>query len=283
MNKYLTKLATLSADAKKEIQQTAIIAATGLGAGIGGDMLSKTKAISSWKAPSWLKAGVTVGALGLVGDVAAVKVNRHIEKSAGMNKYLEKVALTLDGHSFEPVGNYTTSVKDINDAPATVPKKKFGHQKLEPNINPGDTFDSKTLNYLGSPDIAHAKDITPVPLSAKIHNNKAKILLSAAGLAGAAGLYALHNKRKKEAMNKYLEKAASMQLLFNGVRRGAQRLGGQLKTLGQDFSTAPKTMAGMKSMAPSIKPILQNRAVQVGAGATALGVGALSMRKKNNQ
>jgi len=84
MNKYLTKIAALSEDAKKEIKQTAIIATTGLGTGIGGDMLSKTKSISSWKAPSWLKAGVTVGALGLVGDVAAVKVNRRIEKRAGL-------------------------------------------------------------------------------------------------------------------------------------------------------------------------------------------------------
>lgn len=90
-NKYLTKLAALSEDAKKEIKQTAVMASIGGAAGVGADAIMRTKGVSGWKVPSAVKAGILVGGLGLLGDVAAVKINRKIEKSASLKERLVKL------------------------------------------------------------------------------------------------------------------------------------------------------------------------------------------------
>ena len=99
----------------------------------------------------------------------------------------------------------------------------------------------KAANTYDSTTLAHLRDV------------------DISGVGGIA--YAAKKSREKRAG-----------IIMNSLKRGAQRLGGQLKTLGQDFATAPKTMAGMRSMAPSIAPILKNRAVQAGAGVVGAGL-----------
>lgn len=72
MNRYLQKIAQFSNDTKKDIANTATIGASGAITG------AITNRILHPGAGSDLKAGLIGGALGLVGDYAAVKLNKHI-------------------------------------------------------------------------------------------------------------------------------------------------------------------------------------------------------------
>ena len=74
MNKYLQKVAlTLSKDNKKEISNTATIGAAGAVTGAISNRI-----LHGAKAGSGMKAALVGGGLGLVGDYAAVKLNKHI-------------------------------------------------------------------------------------------------------------------------------------------------------------------------------------------------------------
>ena len=94
MNRLLEKIATsenAKAEAKKELMQTGTIGAMGFGTGAVATKLGK-------RFPTHLgnhagKMGALIGGLGLIGDYAAVKLNKHIEKTANdfSNKYLEKI------------------------------------------------------------------------------------------------------------------------------------------------------------------------------------------------
>lgn len=73
MNKYLSKVAKLlSTETKKEVANTATIGAAGAVTG------ALTNRILHPGSKSNLKAGIIGGGLGLLGDYAAVKLNKHI-------------------------------------------------------------------------------------------------------------------------------------------------------------------------------------------------------------
>jgi hypothetical protein len=87
-NRYLTKLATLSTDTKKEVAQTGVMAAAGGATGYLGHKLMQTGAVKRMKIPEGGKAALAIGGLGLLGDYAAVKINRGIEKKASLKERL---------------------------------------------------------------------------------------------------------------------------------------------------------------------------------------------------
>lgn len=255
-NRYLTKIAQLSSDTKKEISQTGVMAAAGAATGYIGHKTMETGVMRGIKIPAAGKAALAVGGIGLLGDYAAVKLNRHIEKKAHMveNRYLQKVANTYDSNTLAPLGKIDIGhAKDVTPTHAGSRRYRAGQGKMGVNI-----------------DYIPRRTITT-------HSGRAKALsaLAIAGL-GTAG-YLAHKSIKKPSMDKQAG------LVLNSLKRGVQRLGGQLKTLGQDFATAPKTMAGMKSMTPSITPILKNRAVQAGAGVVGAGIIGKSMISSGRQ
>jgi len=75
-NKYLAKLAALSPETKKELAQTGVIGAVG---SVTSVLTNKIVHPNAPKGSGW-KAGLIGGGLGLAGDYAAVKLNRHLEK-----------------------------------------------------------------------------------------------------------------------------------------------------------------------------------------------------------
>lgn len=87
-NRYLIKLAALSTDTKKEIAQTGVMAAAGGATGYLGHKLMQTGAVKRMKIPEGGKAALAIGGLGLLGDYAAVKINRGIEKKASLRERL---------------------------------------------------------------------------------------------------------------------------------------------------------------------------------------------------
>ena len=106
LNKYLNKQAELSEDTKKEIAQTGVLAAVGGATGYLGHKLLETNPIKRMKMSGGAKSALAMGGLGLLGDIAAVKVNRNIEKKANeemSNRYLEKVAeaYNISPHSLD--------------------------------------------------------------------------------------------------------------------------------------------------------------------------------------
>lgn len=74
-NKYLAKLAELSAETKKELAQTGVIGAAGTATSM---LTNRILHPDAPKGSGW-KAGLLGGGLGLAGDYAAVKLNRYLE------------------------------------------------------------------------------------------------------------------------------------------------------------------------------------------------------------
>lgn len=81
-------------ETKKEVANTAAIGAVGVGTGILGERILSKPGVQAalQRLPSWGKAGLVMGGLGLAGDYAAVKANKamnaHMDANQGthMNK-----------------------------------------------------------------------------------------------------------------------------------------------------------------------------------------------------
>lgn len=99
MNKYLDQICvshsmTKQAEApapKTELMQTGTIAATGIGTGLLAAKIGR--AFPRIGAHNGKMAGV-IGGLGLLGDYAAVKINKRLEKTSSDNIYLERIIET---------------------------------------------------------------------------------------------------------------------------------------------------------------------------------------------
>lgn len=91
---------------KTELMQTATIGAAGLGTGMLASKIGK--AIPSIGEHAG-KMGALIGGMGLLGDYAAVKINKALEKKAS-NAYLEKAAETysVKGHGGVGRGHFPT-------------------------------------------------------------------------------------------------------------------------------------------------------------------------------
>lgn len=120
MNKYIAQVSLTASmvkeagDVKNEIRDTAVIGAMGVGTGlisnhivdnlklnekipeaikVSDSLVSRARSIFTSRAfKNTAKIGAIGGTVGLIGDYAAVKINKAMNTPSAENKYVEKIA-----------------------------------------------------------------------------------------------------------------------------------------------------------------------------------------------